>query len=186
MPCTQTAISQLASSGPHNTLNRCWAINQPMQALRMMLIFLSIFLLISLAFADMPDSFYQAMGNVKTEDTLCVKNYDAGTSVTESYKDFEHLEKDTEVVSRSYNTSNNAEDYTRGNASLEVNLNSNVIGKAHIAWQSKDMMPDYMGRHATYSLATEDLTGVFDIKKFIQLWSNSTLRSVSLNWLPCS
>ncbi|MEI6103952.1 MAG: hypothetical protein WCP70_08395 [Methanothrix sp.] len=146
----------------------------------------SILLLFSPAFADMPASFYQAMGNMKTEDTLCVKNYDAGASVTESYKDFEHLEKETEVVSRSYNTSNNGRDYTRGNASLEVNLNSNVIGKAHIAWQSKDMTSDLMGRHATYSRATEDLTGVFSIEKFIQLWSNSTLGSVSLNWLPCS
>ncbi|MCK9441735.1 MAG: hypothetical protein M0Q13_09970 [Methanothrix sp.] len=152
----------------------------------MMLILFSIFLLFSPAFADMPASFYQAMENVKTEDTLCVKNYDAGASVTESYRDFEHLEKETEVVSRSYNTSHNENDYTQGNASLEVNLNSNVIGKAHVAWQSKDMVPDYMGRHAVYSRSTEDLTGVFNIEKFIQLWSNSTLGSVSLNWLPCS
>ncbi len=151
-----------------------------------MSILFSILLLFSLAAADMPASFYQAMGNIRTEDTICIKNYDAGASVTESYKDFEHLDKETEIVSRSYNTSNNEKDYTRGNASLEVNLNSNVIGKAHIAWQSKDMMPYYMGRHATYSLATEDLTGVFRIEKFIQLWSNSTLGSVSLNWLPCS
>jgi len=157
-----------------------------MRALKLMPILFSIFLLFSLAAAEMPASFYQAMGNVKTEDTICVKNYDAGASVTESYKDFEHLEKETEVVSRSYNTSNNEKDYTRGNASLEVNLNSNVIGKAHIAWQSKDMMADFKGRHATYSRATEDLTGVFNIEKFIQLWSNSTLGSVSLDWLPCS
>jgi len=155
-------------------------------ALRMMQVLFSFFLLISLAAADMPASFYQAMESVKTEDTLCVKNYDAGASVTESYKDFEHLDKETEIVSRSYNTSHNEKDYTRGNASLEVNLKSNVIGKAHIAWQSKEMMPDLMGRHAVYSRATEDLTGVFSIEKFIQLWSNSTLRSVSLDWLPCS
>jgi len=155
-------------------------------ALRMMQILFSIFLLFSLAAADMPASFYQAMESVKTEDTLCVKNYDAGASVTESYKDFEHLDKETEIVSRSYNTSHNEKDYTRGNASLEVNLKSNVIGKAHIAWQSKEMMPDLMGRHAVYSRATEDLTGVFSIEKFIQLWSNSTLRSISLDWLPCS
>ncbi len=151
-----------------------------------MFILFSIFLLISLAAADMPASFYQAMGNMKTEDTLCVKNYDAGASVTESYKDFEHLDKETEIVSRSYNTSNNEKDYSRGNASLEVNLKSNVIGKAHIAWQSKDMMADFMGRRAVYSRATEDLTGVFSIEKFIQLWSNSTLGSVRLDWLPCS
>jgi len=151
-----------------------------------MSILVSIFFLFSLAAADMPASFYQAMGNIRTEDTICVKNYDAGASVTESYKDFEHLDKETEVVSRSYNTSNNEKDYTRGNASLEVNLNSNVIGKAHLAWQSQDIIPYYMGRHATYSRATEDLTGVFKIEKFIQLWSNSTLGSVSLDWLPCS
>ena len=151
-----------------------------------MLILFSFLLLFSPAFADMPASFYQAMESVKTEDTLCVKNYDAGASVTESYKDFEHLDKETEIVSRSYNTSHNEKDYTRGNASLEVNLKSNVIGKAHIAWQSKEMMPDLMGRHAVYSRATEDLTGVFSIEKFIQLWSNSTLRSISLDWLPCS
>jgi hypothetical protein len=157
-----------------------------MRALGILLIMFSILLLFSPAFADMPASFYQAMESVKTEDTLCVKNYDAGASVTESYKDFEHLEKETEVVSRSYNTSNNEKDYTRGNASLEVNLNANVIGMANIAWQSKDMMADFKGRHAVYSRATEDLTGVFNIEKFIQLWSNSTLGSVSLNWLPCN
>ncbi len=141
---------------------------------------------ISFAAADMPASFYQAMGNIGTVDSICVKNYDAGASVTESYRDFEHLEKETEVVSRSYNTSHNEKDYTRGNASLEVSLNSNVIGKAHIAWQSKDMMPYFMGRHHTYSLATDDMIGVFKIEKFLQLWSNSTLGSVNLDWLPCS
>jgi hypothetical protein len=146
----------------------------------------SIFLLFSLAAADMPASFYQAMGSAKAEDTLCVKNYDAGASVTESYKDFEHLEKETQVVSRSYNTTNDGNDSTLGNASLEVNINSNFIGTAQIAWQSKDSIADFKGRHAAYGRATEDLTGVFDVEKFIQLWSNSTLGSVSLDWLPCS
>ena len=158
-----------------------------MQAANVILILLSIFLSFTLAAADMPASFYQAMSNVRTEDTICVKNYDAGASVIESYRDFEHLEKETEIISRSYNTSNNNEsDYTRGNASLEVNINSNVIGKAHVAWQSKELMPDFNGRHEKYGHFTEDLTGVFDIEKFIQLWSNSTLDSVKLNWLPCS
>jgi hypothetical protein len=183
---TTIVVSRLVYSRPPNTLNRGFAINQPMRAAGAILILLSIFFLFSLAAADMPASFYQAMGSVKTEDTICVKNYDAGASVTESYKDFEHLEKETEVVSRSYNTSNSEKDYTRGNASLEVNINSNIIGKAHIAWQSKDLMPDYMGRHVAYSQAAEDLIGVFDIEKFIQLWSNSTLGTVSVDWLPCS
>ena len=62
-----------------------------------MFILFSIFFLFSPAFADMPVSFYQAMGNIGTEDTICVKNYDAGASVTESYKDFEHLDKETRL-----------------------------------------------------------------------------------------
>jgi len=157
-----------------------------MRALNAKVILFSILLLLSLAAADMPASFYQAMANVRAEDTLCVKNYDAGASVTESYKDFEHLEKETQVVSRSYNTSISEKDFTRGNASLEVNMNSNFIGKAHIAWQSKGIMADLKGRHDAYGRVTEDLAGVFDIEKFIQLWSNSTLDSVSLDWLPCS
>jgi hypothetical protein len=145
-----------------------------------------IFILISLAAADMPASFYQGLNNMDTKNTLCIKNYDAGASVTESYTDFEHLDKVTEVVSRSFNTSNNGNDNSRGNGSLEVNMNSNVVGKAHIAWQSRDVMPGTSGRHAVYGLATEDLTGVFSIEKFIMLWSNSTLGFVSPNWLPCS
>lgn len=145
-----------------------------------------IFILISLAAADMPASFYQALNNMDTKNTLCVKNYDAGASVTESYTDFEHLDKVTEVVSRSFNSSNTGNDNSKGNASLEVSINSNVVGRAHVAWQSREVMPDTAGRHAVYGRATEDLTGVFSIEKFIQLWSNSTLGIVRPNWLPCS
>jgi hypothetical protein len=157
-----------------------------MQAMRIILIFLAVTVVaISFAAADMPSSFYLAMSNMKNQETLCVKNYDVGASITESYTNFEHLEKETKVVSRSYNTSNNELDTTRGNASLEAHLDASVIGNSHIAWQSKDMMPDHMGRHAIYSRAADDTTGVFNIEKFIQLWSNSTLGSVSLEWLPC-
>ena len=123
---------------------------------------------------------------MRAENTICVKNYDAGASFTESYRDFEHLERETEIESRSYNTSNNQSDLTPGNASLEVAMRATVQGKAHIAWQSRDILPDRMGRHATYSRASEDLTGVFNIEKFIQLWSNSTLGSMRTDWLPCS
>jgi hypothetical protein len=151
-----------------------------------MLIFLFLLLSASLAAAEMPASFYQALGGMKTEDTLCVKNYDAGASVTESYRDFEHLDKETQAISRSFNTSTGGDDNSRGNASLEVSINSNVIGKAHIAWQSKELMAGVKGRHTTYSRATDDMTGAFDVEKIIVLWSNSSLGSVSLDWLPCS
>jgi hypothetical protein len=145
-----------------------------------------LLILSATAISAMPDSFYKAMSNMRAENTICVKNYDAGASFTESYRDFEHLERETEIESRSYNTSGNESDLTSGNASLEVRVRSNVQGKAHIAWQSRDILPDRMGRHATYSRASEDLTGVFNIEKFIQLWSNSTLGAVSTDWLPCS
>jgi len=145
-----------------------------------------IFVFSATAISAMPDSFYKAMSNMRTENTICVKNYDAGASFTESYRDFEHLERETEIESRSYNTSGSQSDLTSGNASLEVRVRSNVQGKAHIAWQSRDILPDRMGRHATYSRASEDLTGVFNIEKFIQLWSNSTLGFMGTDWLPCS
>lgn len=145
-----------------------------------------LLILSATAISAMPDSFYKAMSNMRAENTICVKNYDAGASFTESYRDFEHLERETEIESRSYNTSGNESDLTSGNASLEVRVRSNVQGKAHIAWQSRDILPDRMGRHATYSRASEDLTGVFNIEKFIQLWSNSTLGAMSTDWLPCS
>jgi hypothetical protein len=70
---------------------------------------------------------------------------------------------------------------------LEANLNSNVIGVAHIGWISRDPLadPQLKGRHAEYGRSVEDLTGVFSIEKFIQLWGNSTCGAISVDWLPC-
>ena len=70
---------------------------------------------------------------------------------------------------------------------LEANLNSNVIGVAHIGWLSRDPSADTQlkGRHAEYGRSVEDLTGVFSIEKFIQLWGNSTCGAISVDWLPC-
>jgi uncharacterized protein YxeA len=151
------------------------------------LIILAIIITINLVAAEMPSSFYQVLNNMKNQDILCVKNYDAGASITEAYTDFEHLEKDTQVVSRSYNTSGNEKDYTRGNASLEASIDASVIGNSHIDWQSRDLLPDQMGRRAFYSRAADATTGVFNIEKFIQLWSNSSLKkSAGPEWLPCS
>jgi hypothetical protein len=71
---------------------------------------------------------------------------------------------------------------------LEANLNSNVIGVAHIGWISRDPLADYQlkGRHAEYGRSIEDLTGIFSIEKFIQLWGNSTCGAISVDWLPCT
>ncbi len=134
---------------------------------------------LAIAAAEMPDAYYQAMSNMRTVDTLCVKNYNAGASVTESYTDFEYLHKETSIVSRSRGNSTD-------NAVLEASINSVVIGNAHIAWQSINPAPNVWGRHVIFSRSAEDLTGVFSISKFLQLWSNSTVEGMSIDWLPCA
>ncbi|HQE88174.1 MAG TPA: hypothetical protein PLN19_07885, partial [Methanothrix sp.] len=105
---------------------------------------------------------------------------------TEMYTHAEHLQKTTEVKTRGYNDYGNLEtDCCTG--VLEANLNSNVIGVAHIGWISRDPTADsnLKGRHAEYGRSVEDLTGVFSIEKFIQLWGNSTCGAISVDWLPC-
>ena len=117
--------------------------------------------------------------------------------LTEMYSHAEHLQKTIEVKTRGYGSlnRNNASRYffTSGECPdcctgvLEANLNSNVIGVAHIGWISRDPQPSsaLKGRHAEYGRSVEDLTGVFSIEKFIQLWGNSTCGAVSVDWLPC-
>jgi hypothetical protein len=108
------------------------------------------------------------------------------------YTHAEHLQKTTEVKTRLYGsfwpllpTPINPNTCCTG--VLEANLNSNVIGVAHIGWISRDPLADNQlkGRHAEYGRSVEDLTGVFSIEKFIQLWGNSTCGAISVDWLPC-
>jgi len=56
-------------------------------------------------------------------------------------------------------------------STTEANLNSNVIGVAHIGWLSRDPQVDNQleGRHAEYGRSAEDLTGAFSIDKFKSL-----------------
>jgi hypothetical protein len=115
---------------------------------------------------------------MRTENFLCVKNYEAGASVTESYTDFEYLQKETQIVSKSRRNSTDK-------AVLEASINSEVIGTAHIAWQSRDPLADSWGRHTIMSLSSDDLTGVFSVEKFLQLWSNSKIEGLGIDWLPC-
>ena len=55
------------------------------------------------------------------------------------------------------------------------------------AGSTRDPAPNKLlkGRHAEYGRSVEDLTGVFAIQKFIQLWGNSTCGAISVDWLPC-
>ena len=135
-------------------------------------------------FEYMPVSYQTGTYDQKWVEKLCVQNYRIGAVLTEMYTHAEHLQKTTEVKTRGYG---NALQVACCTGVLEANLNSNVIGVAHIGWISRDPMADgqLKGRHAEYGRSVEDLTGVFSIEKFIQLWGNSTCGAISVDWLPC-
>lgn len=135
-------------------------------------------------FEYMPVSYQTGTYDQKWVEKLCVQNYRIGAVLTEMYTHAEHLQKTTEVKTRGYN---NATQMSCCTGVLEANLNSNVIGVAHIGWISRDPTADdqLKGRHAEYGRSVEDLTGVFAIQKFIQLWGNSTCGEISVDWLPC-
>jgi hypothetical protein len=160
---------------------------------RICLIIVALALICS-AQGEMPLGFAWAMNNAGQKDILAVKNYDAGASLTEVYTDIEHLERNTQVNTGAYGTDSAASDAnaaagSQGNSpggGLEASINSNVIGKAHIAWQSFDPNIFGKGRHQLLGRSVEDLTGIFSIEKFIQLWSGSRPGEISVDWLPCS
>ena len=136
-------------------------------------------------FEYMPVSYQTGTYDQKWVEKLCVQNYRIGAVLTEMYTHAEHLQKTTEVKTRGYGVGNGCPACCTG--VLEANLNSNVIGVAHIGWLSRDPLADNQlkGRHAEYGRSVEDLTGVFSIEKFIQLWGNSTCGAISVDWLPC-
>ncbi|HPS92093.1 MAG TPA: hypothetical protein PKV33_08045 [Methanothrix sp.] len=154
----------------------------------------------------MPVSYQTGTYDQKWTDKLCVQNYRIGAAMTEMYTHAEHLQRSSEIKTRGYSDNNTSIYFkaTSANAMrywavryppvpcctgvLEANLNSNVIGVAHIGWISRDPNADdkLRGRHAEYGRSVEDLTGVFSIEKFIQLWGNSTCGAISVNWLPCT
>jgi len=124
----------------------------------------------------MPVSYQTGTYDQKWVDKLCVQNYKIGAVLTEMYTHAEHLQKTTEVKTRGYNNDSGTAVPACCTGVLEANLNSNVIGVAHIGWISRDPLADSQlkGRHAEYGRSVEDLTGVFSIEKFIQLWGNSS------------
>ena len=154
-------------------------------------------------FEYMPVSYQTGTYDQKWIEKLCVQNYAIGAVLTEMYTHAEHLQKTTEVKTRGYDpryymdVEIEMDNQYRFNFNyppapcctgvLEANLNSNVIGVAHIGWISRDPNADNQlkGRHAEYGRSVEDLTGVFSIEKFIQLWGNSTCGAISVDCLPC-
>ena len=133
-------------------------------------------------FEYMPVSYQTGTYDQKWIEKLCVQNYYIGAVVVEMYTHAEHLQKNTEVKTRKDCSTDDCGNCT---GALEANFASNVIGVAHIGWLSKDVHAGKKGRHAEYGRSVEDLTGVFSIEKFIQLWGNGTCGAVQVDWLPC-
>jgi hypothetical protein len=106
--------------------------------------------MVFVASAELPSSFYEAMGAMNNENILCVKNYDAGASISESYTNFESLDKDTTIVSGS--SENNSSSF------LQASINSNVVGSALIVWQSVNPILEATGGHMVLSRDKENLT----------------------------
>jgi len=131
---------------------------------------------------EIPLAFTPAAINSGQSDILTIKNYETGAVMTESYTDAEHLNRNTKVRTGAYANSSAAGPARGG---LEASINSNVIGNAHIAWQSVDPGVSIKGRHPLIGRSVEDLTGVFSIEKFIQLWSDSQPGEICIDWLPC-
>ena len=138
-------------------------------------------------FEYMPVSYQTGTYDQKWIEKLCVQNYRIGAVVTEMYTHAESLQKHTEVKTRLHGVGP-LMPIKCCTGVLEANFKSSVIGVAHIGWLSKDPTADpkaLKGRHAEYGRSVEDLTGVFQIEKFIQLWGNSTCGEISVDWLPC-
>jgi len=148
---------------------------------RLIYLLIAALAMISGAGADMPLEFSQAMNNAGQRDVLTIKNYDSGALLTEEYTGVEGLQRNTQVRTGGQGVNSS----TSSGGGLEARISSNVIGTAHIAWQSFDPHPSAMGRHQLLGRSVEDLTGVFSIEKFIQLWSNSSPGEISVDWMPC-
>jgi hypothetical protein len=111
---------------------------------------------------------------------VTVKNYDIGAVLTESYSDLESLDKSTRIK-----TASSGKESLPISGFLEASINSNFVGRAHISWRSVDPNANSHGRHAELGRSVEDLVGVFNIEKFVLLWSNSTPGEISTDWMPC-
>jgi hypothetical protein len=130
--------------------------------------------MIGCASAVMPVGFYGGVADQKWESKLCVQNYDTGESFTEVYSDAEHLEMSTKVK-----TSNSEEGGGIELPSTPMSLDAPTSPGGR--WTQADSH----GRHAEWGRSVEDLVGVFNIEKFVLLWSNSTCGEISTDWMPC-
>ncbi|MFB3764657.1 MAG: hypothetical protein ACE14P_05350 [Methanotrichaceae archaeon] len=133
-------------------------------------------------FEYFPTSYQTGTFDQKWTDRLTVVNRDAGAAVTEDYTNAEHIQKSTEV--RTFGNATSSGIY--GNNGIEMHINSNVIGVAHIGWVSKDTKQDEKGKYLEIGRSSDDLTGTFSIEKYIELLQNSTNYESQVDMLPCA
>lgn len=150
-----------------------------------MFIFEHIFVAVSLAaIINSPLAICSAMYfDQMWSSEICATNYQAGASVTESYRDAQRIEMDTNITSNAgFSTCSG----TLGTSSLLVaSLNSSVIGNATVGWQSASPLVMGAGRHRLISRSVNELSGIFTVSNLIQLYPNSTLGETEFDWVPC-
>jgi hypothetical protein len=113
-------------------------------------------------FEYMPVSYQTGTYDQKWVEKLCVQNYKIGAVLTEMYTHAEHLQKTTEVKTRLYENWDflNVGGTPCCTGVLEANLNSNVIGVAHIGWISRDPEADIQLKVAMPNMAAVSKTSL--------------------------
>lgn len=117
----------------------------------------------------------------KWNSEICVKSYSEGALLINNYNRADRLEEYTSIEAGSNSTGCPS----NGPSGIKAELSANVSGRLHSISESVDAAPENIGRHAVLSRSIQDVTGIFSVDRFIQLWSNSTAGSVSIDWLPC-
>lgn len=121
-------------------------------------------------FQYFPVSYQSGTYDQKWMEKICVINYDIGAVLTEAYNSAESLQKTTEIRTIGNIT----------NATLQANLNADVVGVAHIGWVSRTRTEK---RIVEIGRSVEDLTGTFSVNKFVDL-SNCSGAPVRVDWMP--
>ncbi len=117
----------------------------------------------------------------KWNSQVCVKSYSEGALLINDYSSAEYLSEFTSIGANSKSGGCSL----NGTAGIKAELLANVSGKLHSVSESVDAAADNKGRHTVLSRNVQDVSGIFTVDRFIQLWSNSTAGSVSLDWMPC-
>lgn len=117
----------------------------------------------------------------KWDSQIFVKSYSEGALLINDYSSADRLMENTSIEA----SSNGSGCSSCGPAGIRAVLSANVSGNLHSVSESAESAADNKSRHAILSRNVQDAAGIFTVDRFIQLLSNSTAGSASIDWLPC-